>query len=161
MQHMNYENIVQEWYGAVHEATDKALATLANPPAENTVAKVKANILLCEYLCDALEFRAGRAEGFERSEAIALNKGIHSKIIEDAVAGIWSQEESQEITLFLYLCIENRHSVALSKPMFTELLQRALNADITAEAGALVMETADRVLDRFAEQRKVLRAVEE
>ena len=151
---MNNEMLMREWFGAVRAAADKAVGTLADPPAPNTPGRVKTDILLRRYLRDGLELYVVQSEGVGRGEAAEICDAVCSELMEDAMAGIWSPGESMDFARFLLLCTDGA-----SRPgTFAELLRRALNADVAATDAEGLRNTADRELAAFAAQRKASRA---
>ena len=150
---MNNDITVREWFGAVRAAADKAREMLADPPARETLSRVKTDLLLRHRLCNGVQMLIAQAEGVSRREADTIHDAIFSELMEDAMAGFWPQRDSLEMMRFFDLCMNTSDSM----PMFTELLRRALNTDVSGETAALVAETADRELEVFAKQRKALR----
>lgn len=150
---MSNENIVREWFGAVRAAADKAEEMLADPPARNTPARVKTDILLRHYLRDGLGMYIVQSEGIRRMQAEEICENIYSELIEDAMAGIWAPNDSVGFMRFLTTCT----NAVCNSQMFRELLSRALDADVTEREAKSVMETADQELAHFAAERKARR----
>ena len=153
---MDNELICREYFGAVRTAADKAIGMLADPPAPNTLNRVKTEILFRQYLRDGLELRIGQGEGVGRKEAVELCEMIYSELIEDAIASIRAPKESMEIIGFLDLC----SNCVTKMPIFTELLHRALGRDIGSEEATKLANEADLELEKFAAQRRVFRTSE-
>ncbi|MBQ6611563.1 MAG: hypothetical protein IJH70_14135 [Oscillospiraceae bacterium] len=149
---MKNETERREWFGAVRTAADKAIEALADPPARNTLGRVKTDILLRNHLCNGVQMLIAQTEGVARMEADEIRDAIFSELIEDAVAGIWSADESMEIARFLEMCMNTNSST--NRAMFAELLRRALDKNVSGEEAATLADTADRELERFTAQRK-------
>ena len=150
---MDKDAIVRVWFGAARDAANKAIGMLDDPPAPNTPARAKTDILFRHFLRKGLELCVVQGEGVVRGEAAGICDDIYSELIEDAMAGIWSEEETMDIVSFLELCSESSSGI----PVFTELLRRAANTDVSEYQVSSMISAADHELERFMAERKALR----
>ena len=146
---MKREQTIRDWFGAVRDAADTASECLEAPVG--TVQAVKANILIRQYLCDRLAAQISEADGLSGETSDEIRKEIYSELMEDAIAGVWSETESMETTVFLCECSNG----VREKAIFDRLLQEAL-PESTQETAAAVRTLADQELERFAGKRKAL-----
>ena len=150
---MARETIVREWFGAVRDAANRAAKTLVDPPAPGSLSGVRTALLLRQYLRSGLELYVAQCEGVGRAEAGEICGQVYSELVEDAMAGIRSPQETMELVRFLELCADG----AAKRPMFAELLRRALERDVSDAEAASLADAADRALSRFAGQRRTAR----
>lgn len=143
------ETALRDWFGAVREIADEAAE---NTGIENASAftRVKVNILLRRYLCKDLAERIMETDGTDKNTAEEMQKQINSEQMEDAAAGIWSENESAESAMFMYDCIYS----LLDASDFISLLKRALKKEISDETALAVKELADRRMDEYCAVRK-------
>ena len=148
---MKREQTIRDWFGAVRAAADEAAKKLETIPG--SVQEVKTSILFCQYLCDRLTPQIVDADGLPVETAEEIQKKIYSELMEDAIAGIWSETENMEMAVFLYDCTGGVRDV----PVFSSMLGRALEQDVLDKKVQVLMMSADREMESFAGRRKVLR----
>ena len=147
---MNMEDVKREWFGAVRSATDSAGEKLKKKSALTPLQAVKLDILLRQYLCDDLTEHIMNGENFSEGKAKELQKDIYSELIEDAIAGIWSDTENMEMTMFLYECTKGVESESL----FFARLEEILPMDVSEEIMLAMMAGMDKDIEDFTDKRK-------
>ena len=148
---MKREQTIREWFGAVRAAADEAAKKLETMPG--SVQRVKASILIRQYLCDRLTPQIADAEGLPVETAEEIQKEIYSELMVDGIAGIWSETENMEIAVFLHDCIGGVREV----PIFSSMLGRVLEQDVLDKKVQELMMSSDREMESFAGRRKALR----
>ena len=146
---MKNETILRDWFGAVRAAADDLLAARLESSL-SSARWVKAQILLRQYMRDGLEERIAEAEGVGSGDAEAICRDIYSELMEDVLGGMVSEEDTIEVSMFLYECTNG----VRDKEIFSSLLGRALEKDIVDEESAALMTQADREMERHTELRK-------
>ena len=147
---MNTETVKREWFGAVRSAADSAGEELKKRSALTPLQAVKLDILLRQYLCDDLAEHIMDGENFSAGKAKELQKDIYSELIEDAIAGIWSETENMEITMFLYECTKGVESESL----FSTRLEEILPMDDSEEIILAMMVGMDKDIKDFTDKRR-------
>ena len=147
---MNTETVKREWFGAVRSAADSAGEELKKRSALTPLQAVKLDILLRQYLCDDLAEHIMDGENFSAGKAKELQKDIYSELIEDAIAGIWSETENMEITMFLYECTKGVESESL----FSTRLEEILPMDDSKEIILAMMVGMDKDIKDFTDKRR-------
>ncbi len=148
---MKREQTIRNWFGTVRDAADGAAKKLETMPG--SVQEVKTNILFRQYLCDRLTQQIADADDLSVETAEDIQKEIYSELMEDAIAGIWSDTENMETAVFLYDCTAGVREV----PVFRSMLERALQQDVTDEKVQEMTTSADREMESFVGRRKALR----
>ena len=163
---MMKEDAVRDWFGALRDAADAGLKKIdegrrdssdTNSGRKDSVRTVKTRILLLQYLCGRLEKTLADAEGLDAESAEKIKGQLYSELMEDAVAGIWSDEENVEIAMFLYKCTNG----LIKEKGFVSALEEALGSSVPEETGRAAAETADQVFMSFAERKKAPKAPDE
>ena len=150
---MNRETVKREWFGAVRSAADSSGKKLREESALTPVQAVKLDILLRQYLCDGLADHISESEKVSAEEADSLQKDIYSELIEDAVAGVWSETENMETAMFLFECTKG----VRMESWFSALLKKILSEAGSEEAAQALMAEMDKDITAFSEKRKALR----
>ena len=146
---MNTEEVKRAWFGAIREAANKTGKELKEKSALSPVQAVKLDILLRQYMCDDLEECIKASENITAEKAEDLQKDVYSELIEDAIAGIWSETENMETAMFLYECTKGVRPESL----FSARLKEVLLKDDIEEEMQSVTDKMNREMKRFAEQR--------
>ena len=147
---MNTETVKREWFGAVRSAADSAGEKLKKKSALTPLQAVKLDILLRQYLCDNITEHIMDGENYSVEKTKELQKDIYSGLIEDAIAGIWSEPENMEITMFLYECTKGVESESL----FAARLEEILPLDDSTEIMLAMMAGMDKDIEDFTSKRK-------
>ena len=146
---MNTEEVKRAWFGAIREAANKTGKGLKEKSALSPVQAVKLDILLRQYMCDDLEECIKASENITAEKAEDLQKDIYSELIEDAIAGIWSETENMETAMFLYECTKGVRLESL----FSAHLKEVLLKDDIEEEMQSVTDKMNREMKRFTDQR--------
>ena len=147
---MNAEEIKRAWFGAIRDAADKTGKGVKEKFALSPVQAVKLDILLRQYMCDDIADCIKAGENITAEKAENLQKGVYSELIEDAIAGVWSETENMETAMFLYECTKGVRPESLFSSRLKEVL---LKDDIEEEMQAVTTEM-NREMKQFADQRK-------
>ena len=146
---MNNEKIMREWFGAVRAAADQA-AAMPDSTALPEISRRKASMLLRQYLYDTLEARIIQIEGIPGAEAEKMCKEIYTELMEDVIAGVWSEEENREIIMFFGGCTNG----VTDDDTFRTLTEKAFGTHTAPDTAKKLREAADLELDQFCERRK-------
>ena len=149
---MNRENVKREWFGAVRSIAESSGKKLKEESVLTPVQAVKLDILLRQYLCDGLADLISESEKVSTEEANNLQKDIYSELIEDAIAGVWSETENMETAMFLFDCTKG----VRTERRFSALLKEILSGADSEGTQALMTEM-DKDITEFSEKRKALR----
>ena len=142
---MNRETVKREWFGAVRSAADSSGKKLREESALTPVQAVKLDILLRQYLCDGLADHISESEKVSAEEADSLQKDIYSELIEDAIAGVWSETENMETAMFLFECTKG----VRMESWFSALLKKILSEAGSEEAAQALMIGLYIAMDSF------------
>ena len=147
---MNTEEMKRAWFGAIREVADKTGKGLKEKAVLSPVQAVKLDILLRQYMCDGLTDSIRASENITAEKAEELQKDVCSELIEDAIAGIWSEIENIETAMFLYECTKGARPESLFSARLREVL---LKDDIEEEMQAVTAEM-NREMQHFIDQRR-------
>ncbi len=150
---MNTETVKKEWFGAVRSAADSSGKKVKEQSALTPVQAVKLDILLRQYLCDGLADHISESEKISTEEAEGLQKDIYSELMEDAIAGAWSETKNMETAMFLFECTKG----VRTESRFSALLKEILSGADAEEAAQTLMTETDKDITEFSEKRKALR----
>lgn len=153
---VDIERTTRDWFGAVRSAADEA-AKEAGAETRPDECRVKLKILLIRYLCAPLAARIAETDGLGEERAEQMRRDVFSGLVEDALAGIWAEDKSLEIAVFLDECLRELRD----KTDFAGMLCRALETDVSEETARSVRERAEQAMERFCEQRKARSAPQE
>ena len=146
---MSKESIAREWFGMVRNAAEITIEKCLEELPPRLAQKVEVSILLRQLLFDGLGSQLMRVERFDRETTGEVLKLIYSDLMEDAVAGVWSEEENMDITMFLYECTEG----VKESTKYRELLEQALGTEVTDERAETIRSAAEQEMQQFAEKR--------
>ena len=150
------EDLARVWYGAIHDASDAGEREIPEPEQLDKLQKAMLRILIRQDLCDALSLLICRAEGIGRAAAHAVWEKMYSELMEDAIAGIWSQEDELALMRFMGLCAEGIGDTET----YCAYLLRALGSedeslrDVSDPIAVRVKKAADKHLNAFFVARK-------
>lgn len=103
---MMEEKVLRLWYGGVRDAAYGGEKALPEGMNLSPLQKTKLQILLRQEQCDDLDTTIEKVENLYAKTAKRIWKDMYSELMEDAIAGIWNDEENLEIALFLSRCTE-------------------------------------------------------
>jgi hypothetical protein len=146
---MNTEEVKRAWFGAIRDSADNTGKEVKKEAGLTPLQAVKLDILLRQYLCDDLAAHIQESENVTPEEAIKLQKDVYSEMIEDAIAGIWSETENMEIAMFLYECTKGVRLESL----FSARLKAILSGDDLEEIMQKMMALMDQDMKEFTDQR--------
>ncbi len=146
------EDLVRIWFGAVRDAADAGERELPESGSFSRLQKALLRILIRQDLCDFLSLSIRSAEEITSDAANQIWEAMYSELMEDAIAGIWSEEENLELVRFLSLCSEGIGDTET----YCEYFVRALGDENRGSdsVAVRVKKTADRRLDDFIKARK-------
>ena len=150
------DKLVRIWFGAVRGAADRGEQELPAGMDLSSLQKAKLRILTRQDLSDFLQLSIRRVEDLDADAANAVWERMYSELMEDAIAGVWSEEEDLQLVRFLSLCSEGVGDAA----SFCEYFDRALgeggapSREERDSLAARVKDRADRCLDAFIKERK-------
>ena len=147
---MNTEEMKRAWFGAIREVAGKTGKGLKEKAVLSPVQAVKLDILLRQYMCDGLTDSIRASENITAEKAEELQKDVCSELIEDVIAGIWSEIENIETAMFLYECTKGARPESLFSARLREVL---LKDDIEEEMQAVTAEM-NREMQHFIDQRR-------
>ncbi len=154
------EDLVRIWFGAVRGAADAGEREIPCTEPLDRLQKALLRILIRQELCDLLSLVIRSAEGIREEAANAVWEKMYSELMEDAVAGIWSEEDNLALARFMSLCAEGIGDAETYCVYFLRALgseDRSLR-DVSDPIALRVKETANRHLDAFIKARKEQRA---
>ena len=143
------EDLVRLWFGAVRAAADAGEAELPEGTALSAVQKAKLRILLRQDACDLLSLVIRSTEGVAQSVANQIHEAMYSELMEDAIAGVWSDADNLELVRFLGLCSEGIGGAEEFCALFCVVAGEGQDA-----AALRVKSRADKSLDAFIKGRK-------
>ena len=146
---MNTEEVKRAWFGAIRESADNTGKELKKEAGLTPLQAAKLDILLRQYLCDDLADHIRESENVTAEDAEKLQKDVYSEMIEDAIAGIWSEAENMEIAMFLYECTKGVRMECL----FSARLKEILSEVDTEENMQKMMARMNRDMKEFTDQR--------
>ena len=144
------ETMVREWFGAVRSAADAGVKVLENAGPITPFQRVKLNILFRQEQCDLLSLVIKSAEYISQKEASEVRAEVYSRLMEDAVAGIWSEEENIDMVLFLGKCSEGIGGDDDFCDYASEVLDAEKDTILRAK------KTAGNLLNDFIRERKAI-----
>ena len=147
---MNTEEVKRAWFGAIRDSADSTGKELKEKTEMTPLQAVKLDILLRQYLCDGLEDDIKESENATTKEIKNLQKDVNSELIEDAIAGIWSETENMEIAMFLYACTEG----VRTEDLFFARLKEILPDDDLEGIPQKLMVQMNRDMMKFSNFRK-------
>ena len=150
------EDLVRIWFSAVRDAADAGEREIRDVELLSQLQRALLRILIRQDLCDFLSLSIRSAEDIGADAANRIKQTMYSELMEDAIAGIWSEEENLKLVHFLSLCAEGIGDTET----YCEYFFRALGGEDgslrrTSDAIAKrVKETAAGRLDVFIKARK-------
>lgn len=152
------EKLVRIWFGGVRDASDAGEREIPETESFSRLKKAMLRILIRQDLCDFLSLSIRSAEDISMAAANAIHDVMYSELMEDAIAGIWSEEENLTLVRFLSLCAEGIGDTETYCEYFSRVLgdENRGSDPLTVR----VKKTADRRLDDFIKARKERRSAE-
>lgn len=150
------KDLVRIWVDAVRDAADAGEREIPGPEPLNQLQKALLRISIQQDLCDCLSLSICSAEGIRDDASHAVWNKMYSELMEDAIAGLWSEEDYLEIERFMSLCSEGIGDTETYCAYFL----RALGSEdeslrqVSDSIAVHVKKTADRRLDAFIKARK-------
>lgn len=146
------KHLIRLWFGAVRTAADAGEQALPKEIVLNPLQKLKLQILLRQNLCDVLALLIRDTERTSGGTAEQMRGTIYSELMEDAVAGVWSEEEELDFACFLSKCSAGIGSTENFCSYFRSILDEENdNSQQTLDSAALlVKKSADKRLESFA-----------
>lgn len=152
------EDLVRIWFGAVRDAGDAGEQEIPEKESFSQLQKAMLRILIRQDLCDFLSLSIRKAEEIDSNTANQIWEAMYSELMEDAIAGIWSEEENLELVRFLSICSKGIGDEETYCENFSHVLgDENRGSDLLA---LRVKKTADRCLDDFIKARKGRRSAE-
>lgn len=149
------EKLVRLWFGAVRDAADAGERSLPADMVLSAAQRAKLRILLRQEGCDLLSLVIRSTEGVSSDTANEIWEAMYSDLMEDAVAGVWSEQENLELVRFLSLCSEGIGGAEDLCAYFRMILGESPLPQQEQNAMALRMkDRADKALDEFIQARK-------
>ena len=150
------ESLERIWFGAVRAAADAGEREIPALIVLDRLQKAKLHILIRQDQCDFLSLSIRGAEGISQAAANEIRDGMYSDLMEDAIAGIWSEEENLELLRFLHLCSDGVGDTETFCNWFSLALgEKAVLSEQDRDAVAQrVKKKADQCLDAFITERK-------
>lgn len=146
------EDLVRIWFGAVRDAADAGEREIPGAEALSRLQKAQLRILIRQDLCDFLSLSIRSAEIISTPAANEIWQAMYSELMEDAIAGIWSEEDNLVLVRFLSLCSEGIGDTETYCAYYSQVLG---HRDTVSDSVAVrVKKTADRRLDDFIKTRK-------
>jgi|GEM_PF-6351110 len=150
------ENLIRLWFGAVRAAADAGESALPEKMSLSPLQKTKLQILLRQDLCDSLAHSIQNAEGIGSDMANQIYKTIYSELMEDAVAGVWNEEENLDLACFLSQCSEGVANAEVFCASFRSILDQG-DAGAQQELDAMALQiknSEDKRLNTFIKARE-------
>ena len=153
------EDLARLWFGAVRGASDAGEREIPETEPLDRLQKALLRILIRQDLCDGLSLSIRSAEDIGADAANGIWRTMYGELMEDAIAGIWSEEDDLALVRFMSLCAEGVGDTETYCAYFL----RALGGEdgelrrASDPIAVRVKETADRRLDAFIKARKALR----
>ena len=146
---MKTEEVKRAWFGAIRDAADRTGKELKEKAALQPPQSIKLDILLRQYMCDDLADYIQKSENITAEKAEELKKDVYSELMEDAIAGIWSETENMEIAMFMYACTKGVRLESLFSARLKEILP---DGGFEKEAADLPA-AMNREMKQFTDQR--------
>ena len=149
------EQLIRLWFGAVRAAADAGEAELPAKMALSAVQRAKLRILLRRDGCDLLSLVIRSTENVSSDTANEIWAAMYSELMEDAIAGVWGEEENMALARFLALCSEGiggREDFCAYFRMITG--EDDLPGSERDALALRVKDRADKALDTFIKARK-------
>ena len=149
------ENLIRLWFGAVRTAADAGESALPDEINLSPLQKTKLQILLRQNVCGSLALSIQNAEGIGSDRANQIYKTIYSELMEDAVSGVWNEEENMDLACFLSKCSDGVANAEVFCACFRSILD-AEDVGAQQELGAVLLQvknSADKSLNTFIKAR--------
>ena len=101
---MKHDDLVRLWFGAVRAAADEGEKEVPEDLKLSPLQKAKLHILTRQDLSDFLWLSIRSTEDLSTEAADSVWEDMYSGLMEDAIAGIWSEQENLELAQFMRLC---------------------------------------------------------
>ena len=152
---MKHDDLVRLWFGAVRAAADEGEKEVPEDLKLSPLQKAKLHILTRQDLSDFLWLSIRSTEDLSTEAADSVWEDMYSGLMEDAIAGIWNEQENLELAQFMRLCTEGIGDTQTYCEYFRQILPDALPDDCDA-AAKRIEKRADKYLDDFIIKRKKL-----
>lgn len=153
---MDREKLVRIWFGAVRDASDAGERGIPENICLNPLQRARLRILLRRNACDLLNLCISEAENISLKEANEIWADLYSELMEDAIAGIWGEEENYALACFLESCSEGIGDADDFCTFFLSALGKgqADGGQKTETVARQVKKSADECLDAFIRKRQ-------
>ncbi len=152
------ENLVRIWFGGVREASDAGEKEIPETVRLTPLQRARLRILLRRDACDLLSLCIRKAENISMKEANEIWDSLYSELMEDAIAGIWNEEENLALARYLASCSEGIGDTEDFCSFFISALE-GTETGTREEMEAVarhVKERSDKCLDTFIKERQKL-----
>ena len=139
----------RDWYAAIRDA-DTYCVKLFRERGLTSLQRTKLGILVRAYLLEWAGRRIAETDGVSAKDAKRILADVKTLVMEDAVSGIWTEEESAELTVFLYECLQDD----LDWEDYAALLVKVTGCDDDGEAADPLLSAAADYMYIFARERK-------
>ena len=152
---MKHEDFVKLWFGAVRTAADEGEKELPEDLKLNPLQRAKLHILVRQSLSDFLWMSIRSTENLSQNAADSIWDDIYSSLMEDAIAGIWNEQENLELVRYMSLCSEGIGNPQTFCEYFLKISPEVFR-DEYDNAAKSIQKRADKYLDNFIKKRKEL-----
>ncbi|MBO4378246.1 MAG: hypothetical protein J5889_04740 [Clostridia bacterium] len=152
---MKHDGLVRLWFGAVRAAADEGEKEVPEDLKLSPLQKAKLHILTRQDLSDFLWLSIRSTEDLSTEAADRVWEDMYSDLMEDAIAGIWNEQENLELARYMSLCSEGIGDTQTYCEYFRKILPEAFADDCDA-AAKRIEKRADKYLDDFIVKRKKL-----